>query len=66
VHKGIISAVKRVKYASDRMSYIILKGHWGHIIVMNVNAPKGDKIYDVRNSFYKEMERLLTNSLKTT
>jgi hypothetical protein len=58
VHKGIISAVKRVKYASDRMPYIILKGHWGHIVVMNVNAPKGDKIDDVKDSFYKETESL--------
>jgi hypothetical protein len=28
VHKTIISAFKRVEFDSDRMSYIILKGHW--------------------------------------
>jgi hypothetical protein len=27
VHKRIISAVKRVEFVSDRMSYIILRGH---------------------------------------
>jgi hypothetical protein len=37
--KRIISAVKRVKSVSDRMSYIILRGHWYHIIVLNVHAP---------------------------
>jgi hypothetical protein len=30
VHKRIISAVKRDEFVSDRMSYIILKGHWCH------------------------------------
>jgi hypothetical protein len=30
VHKRIISAVKRVKYVSARMPYIILKGRWCH------------------------------------
>jgi hypothetical protein len=28
VHKRIISAVKRVEFVSDRMSCIILRGHW--------------------------------------
>jgi hypothetical protein len=27
VHKRIISAVKRVEFVSDRMSYIIVRGH---------------------------------------
>jgi hypothetical protein len=27
VHKQIISAVKSVEFVSDRMSYIILRGH---------------------------------------
>jgi hypothetical protein len=33
VHKRIISAVKRVEFVSDRMSYIILRGLWCDIIV---------------------------------
>jgi hypothetical protein len=28
VHMRIISAVKRVEFVSDRMSYIILRGRW--------------------------------------
>jgi hypothetical protein len=43
MHKGIISAVKRVEFVSDRMSFIILKGRWYHIIVLNVHAPAEDK-----------------------
>jgi hypothetical protein len=34
VHKRIISAVKKVEFVSDRMSYIILRGRWCHIIVL--------------------------------
>jgi hypothetical protein len=37
VHKRIISAVKRVEFVSDRMSYIILRGNWYHIVVLNIN-----------------------------
>jgi hypothetical protein len=40
VHKRIRSAVKRVKSVSDRMSYIILRGHWCHVIVLNIHAPR--------------------------
>jgi hypothetical protein len=51
VHKRIISAVKWVDFVSDRLSYIILRGRWGHIIVLNVNAPTEDRSDDVKDSF---------------
>jgi hypothetical protein len=35
LHNIIMSAVKRVEFVSDRMSYIILRGHWCNIIVLN-------------------------------
>jgi exonuclease III len=56
VHKRIISAVKRVKFVSDRMSYIILTGRWCYIIVLNVHATPEDKTDDVKGSFYEELE----------
>jgi hypothetical protein len=56
VHKRIISAVKRVEFVSDRMSCIILRGRWCHIIVLNVHAPTEDKTDDVKDSFYEEVE----------
>jgi hypothetical protein len=37
------------------MSYIILRGCWFHII-LNVHAPTKDKINDVKESFYEELE----------
>jgi hypothetical protein len=36
------------------MSYIILRGRWFRIIVLNVHAPTED---DVKDSFYEEFER---------
>jgi hypothetical protein len=50
VHKRIISAVNRAESVSHRMSYIILRGRWSHIIVLNVRAPTEDKTDDVKES----------------
>jgi hypothetical protein len=55
VHKRIISAVKIVEFVSDRMSYIILRDCWCDIIVLNIHAPIGDKINDVKDG-YEELE----------
>jgi hypothetical protein len=38
------------------MSYIKLRGHWCHIIVLNVHAPTEDRTDDVKASFYNELE----------
>jgi hypothetical protein len=58
VHKRVISAVKRVEFVSDRMSYIILRGRWCHIIVLNVHSPTEDKTDDVKDNFYEELEHV--------
>jgi len=34
VHHRIVSAVKRVHFVSDRVSYIVLRGRWCNIIVL--------------------------------
>jgi hypothetical protein len=57
VHKRIISALKRVEFVSDRMSYIILRGRWFDI-VLNVHASTEDKTDDVKDRFYEELERV--------
>jgi exonuclease III len=43
VHNRIISAVIRVEFVSDRMSYITLKVRWCDVVVLNVYAPTEDK-----------------------
>jgi exonuclease III len=40
------------------MSYIILRGLWCDIIVLNVHAPRKDKSDDVKDSFYEELGRV--------
>jgi hypothetical protein len=57
--RRIISAVTRVEYVNDRMSYIILRGSWCDIIVLNVHAPTEDKIHDMKGRFYGELEHVL-------
>jgi hypothetical protein len=58
MHKRIISEVNSVVFVSDRMSYTILRGRWCGIIVRNVHVPTDDKIDDVKDSFYEELEHV--------
>jgi hypothetical protein len=55
VHKRIVSAMKREEFASDRISYVILRGRWCDVIVLNVHAPTKDNIDDVTDTFYEEL-----------
>jgi hypothetical protein len=64
IHKRIVSAVKTVEFASDRMSYVILRGRWCNIIVLNVHAPPEDKIDDMKDRFYEELDDVFHNSPK--
>ena len=43
VHNRIVSAVKRVEFVGNRMSYIVLSGRWRNIIFLNVHAPSQEK-----------------------
>jgi hypothetical protein len=48
VYKKIISAVKRVEFVSDRMLYIIPRGRWCDIIILNVHATTEDETDDMK------------------
>ena len=39
------------------VSYIVLRGRWYNIIVLNVHAPSEDKSDDSKDSFYEELEQ---------
>jgi hypothetical protein len=54
-----IVASKRVEFVSDRMPYIILRGRWCHIIVLNVQASTWDKTHYMKDSSYEELEQVL-------
>jgi hypothetical protein len=50
--------VRREEFISERMLYIILRGCWCNIIVLNVHALCVDKGDDVKGSFYEELGRV--------
>jgi len=58
VHHRIVSAVKRTEFVSDRMSYIVLRGRWFNIIVLNVHAQSEEKSDDSKDGFYEELEQV--------
>ena len=53
VHRRIVSAVTRVEFVSDRLSYIVLRGRWRNIIVVNVHAPSEGKSDESKDSFMR-------------
>jgi len=64
VHHRIVSAVKRVEFFSDRVSYKDLRGRWCNIIIPNVQAPREEKSDNSKDSFYEELEQVLYHFLK--
>jgi hypothetical protein len=40
------------------MSYIILRGRWCNIIILNVYAPCEDTSDDIKDTFYEELGRV--------
>jgi hypothetical protein len=51
-----VPEVKWVEIVGDRMSYIILRDRWFHIIVLNIHAPTENKTDDMKGSFYEDLE----------
>ena len=58
VQHRTVSAVKRVELVSDRLSYIMLRGRWCNIIVVNAHAPSKEKSDESKDSFYEELEQV--------
>ena len=58
VHCRLVSAVNRIEFVSDRLSYIVLKVRWLHIIVVNVHAPCEEKSEELKDSFYEELKEV--------
>ena len=57
VHHRIVSAVKRVEFISDGVSYIVLRDRWCNMIVLNVHAPSEEKSVDSKDNFYEKKQR---------
>ena len=50
--------MKRVEFVSDMLSYIVLRGRWRNIVVVNVRAPSEEKSNESKDSFYGELEQV--------
>jgi len=55
VNHRLLSAVKTAEFVSNRMSYIVLRGRWCNIIVLNVHATSEEKSDDSKDSFAEEL-----------
>jgi hypothetical protein len=40
------------------VSYVVLRGRWCNIIVLNVHAPSEEKSDESKDSFYEELEQV--------
>jgi hypothetical protein len=57
-HHRKVSAVKGVEFVSDRMLYIVLRGCWCNIVVLNAHAPSEEKSDDSKDSCYEELQQV--------
>ena len=57
VNRKIVSEANRVESVSNRESYIVSRGRWCNIIVLNVHAQVRRKGM-IQNSFYEELEQV--------
>jgi len=54
----ILSAVKTAEFVSDRTSYMVLRGRWCNIIILNVHAQSEEKSDDSKHRFYEELDQV--------
>jgi hypothetical protein len=59
VHHRILSAFKGVHFVSDMVLYIVLRGSWCNIVVLNVRALSEEKSDDSTGRLYEELEQVL-------
>ena len=48
-----MSTVTRVKFVSDRVSYIVREGRWCNVVVLNVHAPSERKVMIQKTVFVR-------------
>jgi hypothetical protein len=54
VYYRFVSAVKRVEFDSDTVSYIVMRGYWFNIILLNVHATRKDKSGNSKDSILEQ------------
>jgi len=57
LHHRILSSVKRAEIVCDMMCYIVLRGRWFNIIVLNVHTPNEEKSDNAKDNFMRKYSR---------
>ena len=52
-----MSAVKIVEFVSDRVLYIVMRGRWCNIVVLNVHESSEEKSDDPKDGLYEVLEQ---------
>ena len=47
-----------MEFLSDRITHIVLRGHWSNITVLNEHTSAKNKSDDLKDSFYEEFEQV--------
>ena len=47
-----------MEFVSDRVPYIVLRGRWCNVVVLNVYAPSEEKSDEAKVGFYEELEQI--------
>ena len=58
VHHRIVPAVKRVESVGNRRSYIVLRGRWCNITVLNMYVRSKEKSDYSKDYFHEELEHV--------
>jgi len=65
VHNRIVSAVKKVDFVSDTMPFIVLRGCWSIIVVLNVHVTSEERSDVSKGSFYGKLELVFCHLPRT-
>jgi len=63
VHHRTGTTVKPVEFVNDRGSYLVLRGPWCNIIVLNVHAPSEERSDDSKDNFCEELQQVFYHFL---
>ena len=53
-----------VEFVRARMSYIVLRGHWCNVVVLNMCALSEEKSDESKDSFYGELKQVFDHFCK--
>ena len=60
-----MSEFKRVNFVGYRVSYIVLRGCWCNVYVLNVLTSSEEKSYDSKDGFDEELEQVFDHFPKS-